>query len=144
MKPTNPNVKQFRVEGDPKGQPRPRAFAFKGKARMYDAGTAEGWKGLVALAAKEHRPAAPFEGPIKLEIEFYIRRPGTLLRKSSPVGNIYHAKKPDADNLAKAVMDALNPLGFWNDDSQVQSLLATKFYTAKGEMPGAFIYIEAL
>ena len=48
-----------RVYGEPKGQPRPRAFAKpigggKFSARVYDAGTAEGWKSQIAQAFRQH------------------------------------------------------------------------------------------
>lgn len=43
----------FFIHGDPKPQPRPRAFArrmgAKFVARVYDAGTAEGWKSQIAM-----------------------------------------------------------------------------------------------
>jgi len=42
----------FFVSGDPKAQPRIRAFAINGHARVYDPGTAEGWKSLIAVAAR--------------------------------------------------------------------------------------------
>ena len=51
----------FSVDGEPKAQPRPKAFARnfgnKWQARVYDPGTAEGWKSLIAIAVKPHLPA---------------------------------------------------------------------------------------
>src|SRR4029077_12784124 len=49
---------RFVVIGDPKGQPRPRAFAKKigintYVARVYDAASAEAWKSAIALSARE-------------------------------------------------------------------------------------------
>jgi hypothetical protein len=44
------------VHGEPKGQPRPRAFARGGMVRMYDPATAEGWKSAIA---DEWRRSAP-------------------------------------------------------------------------------------
>ena len=38
-------------------------------------------------------------------------------------------KKPDADNLAKAVLDALTQLGMWKDDSQICKLFVWKDYS---------------
>jgi Holliday junction resolvase RusA-like endonuclease len=59
---------EFNVDGLPKGQPRPRAFARKVGdrvvARVHDSGSAEGWKSDVARASMPHRPAAPLDGPI--------------------------------------------------------------------------------
>jgi len=138
---------EFFVSGDPKAQPRPRAFAGGGKVRMYDPGTAEGWKGLIAAAAKEHCPPAPLVGPLHLTIEFWMRRPKSHFRtgkhatKLKPgVPNYHAAHRFDLDNLAKAVMDCLTQLGFWEDDGQVARLSADKRYTDWAR-PGATIYL---
>ena len=132
-------------------QPRPRAFARNGKARVFDPGTAEGWKAMVALAAKPFL-AAPFTQPIRVVIEFLFprpkghslpatsKRPAPVLRADAPV---YHVAKPDADNAAKAVLDALTTVGLWTDDAIVAELVVTKRYAdQRGE--GAAITIKPL
>jgi crossover junction endodeoxyribonuclease RusA len=48
-------------------------------------------------------------------------------------------KKPDPDNLAKAVMDALTDCGMWRDDAQIVVLEVTKRF---GQIPGARICIK--
>jgi Holliday junction resolvase RusA-like endonuclease len=46
---------------------------------------------------------------------------------------MHHIAKPDLDNLAKAVMDAISDLGtIWRDDSQVAALRMSKMYTGCG------------
>ena len=138
----------FFVSGEPKGQPRPRAFARKmgGKfvARVFDCGTAEAWKSCIAAAAAQHKPAAPISGPVRLRIAFHLPRPkghytsGKIERGLRATAPNYHTGKPDADNLAKAVMDALTQCGwFWADDAQVAVLTAIKRYgdtTGNGAM----------
>lgn len=131
----------FDVYGDPKGQPRPRAFSRGGKARVYDPGTAEGWKGQIALAAREYLPAQPIDVPVRVAVTFYFPRPARLLRKKDPDGFIPHTAKPDADNVAKAVLDCLTTVGMWRDDALVMSLVAEKFYAARGKPSGALIQI---
>lgn len=131
----------FDVLGEPKGQPRPRAFARNGKARVYDPGTAEGWKGQIALAARPFLSAVPFDCPIRVAVLFRFPRPGRLMRKKDPAGSIPHTSKPDADNAAKAVLDALTAVGMWRDDALVSSLLTDKDYTPKGKAAGALIQI---
>lgn len=141
----------FFVAGVPKGQPRPRAFARKmgnGKfvARVFDSGTAEAWKSQIAATAGLHRPAEPISGPVRLRIRFFLPRakghfvggkPERGLKAGAPT---HHTGKPDADNLAKAVMDALTQCGwFWVDDAQVAALTVVKGF---GEpTPGAWIEI---
>ena len=131
----------FDVYGNPKGQPRPRAFFRGGKAGVYDSGTAEGWKGQIALAAREYLPRIPFDEPLKLSVCFFFQRPKRLLARSSPEGSIPHTAKPDVDNAIKAVMDCLTQLGMWRDDAQVVSVYAEKVYIAKGQRSGALIQV---
>lgn len=136
---------KFRVYGRPKGQPRPRAFVrtFGGKpqARVYDAGTAEGWKGQIAMAAQHHRPPAPLEVPVTVNSVFLFPRPKRLLRKRDPPGRIPHTSKPDRDNLDKAVLDCLVELGFFKDDAIICDGRIEKWYCAMDEAPGAIITI---
>ena len=45
-------------------------------------------------------------------------------------GEIAHTKKPDLDNMAKQLKDAMSRSGFWGDDRQVVSLRCSKCYAA--------------
>ncbi len=127
-------VIHFRVHGDPKPQPRPRAFSRNGTARVYDPHTAEGWKSAIADAARPHCPPEPWRGPVEVRLAFTFKRPKKHFRQGKHADQLrddaptLHTKKPDADNLAKAVLDAMTMLGFWKDDSQVASLLVMKQY----------------
>lgn len=134
------------IPGEPKGQPRPRAFARGGSARVYDPGTAEGWKGLVAAALRPHL-GDPLLGPVRVTMRFLMPRPGRLHRKGPHPedGEIPHVGKPDVDNLAKAVLDVGTQLHLWHDDAQVARLVVEKSYHAdKGGRPGLHFTIESL
>ena len=146
----------LKVEGIPKPQPRPRAFARKmgdGKysARIYDAGTAEAWKSSIAAVAYQHKPPALLAGPIKVELQFRMPRPKSHhisanrdrpLKATAPE---WPTGKPDCDNLAKAVLDCLTQLGgFWKDDSQVCGLLISKAYETVSKPPGVTVVIAGL
>ena len=145
----------FFAHGDPKGQPRPRAFArkfgAKWQARVYDAGTAEGWKSQVALAVKALNKGIVIpDGPIRVNSSFYFRRPKShfrtgknahLLRDDAPE---WHTQKPDRDNLDKAVLDALTQLGCWSDDCQVCAGEISKRWAPLGSGPGCLLEIEPL
>jgi len=132
----------FFAAGIPKGQPRPRAFSRGGHARVYDPGTAEGWKGCVAIAAQAHRGKFT-AGPLRVSIRFEFPRPKSHSTKRGlrPDAPDYHMAKPDADNAAKAVLDCLTEIGVWPDDALVSVLLVEKWY---GFTPGAHITIEEL
>jgi Holliday junction resolvase RusA-like endonuclease len=110
-------------------------------ARVYDPGTAEGWKGQIADAAKEHIPETPVDLPVCLSIDFLMPRPKRHFNSKGlkPDAPDSFTQKPDADNLAKAVMDALTVLGMWKDDAQVFSLKITKRFSVK---TGAQVTIE--
>lgn len=124
---------EFTVYGDPKGQPRPKAFARGGRAAVYDPGTAEGWKSLIAIACKEYlETTEPLEGPLQLDIDYYFKRPKAHFRANGDLKDsapCWYSRKPDRDNLDKAVMDALTQLGIWKDDKQVVAGHTTKQYT---------------
>lgn len=78
----------FRVTGLPKPQPRPRAFARKMGdkfvARVFESGSAEGWKSLVAVAAKPHTPPEPMSGPVLVNITFVFPRPNSHYVSNNP------------------------------------------------------------
>jgi len=133
------------VHGIPKGQPRPRAFArrigAKFTARMYDPGTAEGWKSCIAAAAHGKLPKSPIEGPVSVSMVCYMPRPARLCRKRDPVGMLPCLSKPDVDNLFKCV-DALTQAGAWRDDAQIIHSECLKVYAARDGKPGAVITIK--
>jgi Holliday junction resolvase RusA-like endonuclease len=96
---------------------------MKGKGvRMYDPGTAEGWKGQIAAAIKEFMPAFPLTGAIRIDLTFYFPRPknhyrtGKRSRELRDDAPVWHLGKPDRDNCDKAVLDALKVMGFLSDD----------------------------
>ena len=53
---------------------------------------------------------------------------------------LYPTKKPDIDNIAKCVLDALNKLAY-RDDTQVVTLRMEKHY---GEIPRVEVEIEEI
>ena len=55
-------------------------------------------------------------------------------------GELLPAKKPDIDNIAKTVLDALNSVAY-RDDTQVVELQLRKQYSEK---PRVEIYMEEL
>jgi crossover junction endodeoxyribonuclease RusA len=142
----------FVVSGEPKGQPRPRAFARKfgdkWQARVYDAGTAEAWKSQIALAVKPHLPPVPWTGPIALTVTFLFPRPKKHFRSNGAAKDDapqYHTSKPDIENCEKALLDALTQCGLWRDDSQVCHLSSKKRYSnAADNGCGAMVRVEVL
>ena len=137
------------IKGIPKPQPRPRAFARGGKARIYNPSSADDWKAKIAEGLIRYANM-DLKDPFTLTLEFYMPRPlshyGTgknkgHLKDTSPY---QHLKTPDIDNLTKAVMDAITVLNLWHDDSQVVSLIAFKHYSDNPKKTGVDITIKCL
>ncbi len=123
------------VSGTPVAQPRPRAVSFRGHARMYNPSTADEWKEDVVRVMKKHRGAFPKGTPLRVSVVFDILRPASHMRKDgapSSLAREYPTGRPDCDNLAKAVMDAITEAGVWHDDAQVISIAITKSYSFSG------------
>lgn len=143
----------FRVNGMPKAQPRPRAFAkaitgpdgaAKFKARVFEAGTAEAWKGDVIRCAEPFKPSVPLDGVLQVDIDLFLPRPGKLMSSKFPDGVLFAPVKPDRDNADKAILDALKIDGWFRDDCIVCLGAVRKFYHSKSGIPGAVIRIEEL
>lgn len=121
----------------PKGSS--KAFAFRrhdgtlGAAVTHDNPKTKGWQHAVTAAAQQQCPGVFFEGPVAIQVDFYLARP-----KSLPKRVRHHTKKPDLDKLARSVKDALKGV-IWKDDSQVVRLIAHKSY-AQGQ-PCAFVHV---
>lgn len=143
----------FQVAGEPKGQPRPRAFARKmgavHVARFYDSDVADVWKRQVMLAiieaANAHKWALQW-GPVAVELRFAMPRPKSHfgakgLKPSAPE---FHTQKSDLDNLEKLCLDQITRSGrIWRDDSQVVSMRSDKFW-ATGAEQGCSVSISTL
>lgn len=127
----------FTVFGSPVAQGRPR-FARAGNfVRAYDPDKSRGWKQEVraqVLALLDGQPEI-HDGPLSLELHFHLPRP-----KSLPKKVLYHTKKPDADNLCKAIKDALRGI-VYRDDSQIVTFMVSKQY---GDPPRVIIEVGAI
>ena len=142
------------IFGDPKGQPRARAFArkmgAKHVARMYDSDVADAWKRAVDLGIEREHRAKPFVfdpvGAFECKLTFFFRRPKSHHGKAGHVkasAPVCHVSKPDADNLAKLVLDRITRGGqIWRDDSQVAKLSVHKFWAITDARIGVYLSVE--
>ena len=105
--------------GEVRGQGRPR-FARSGHA--YKDAASRAYEGKIAQCWVEQSGAC-FDGPVRVSISVWRHLP-----RSKPKGVTSEPDmlKPDADNIAKAVLDALNGVA-WQDDSQVVALSVRKY-----------------
>ena len=135
-------VADINVEGLPVAQPRPRVYRDKaGNVRAVSGNPRVNmWRDRILAAATEQYQGGVVEGPVTLKVLFVLPRPKRLMRKKDPAGPIMHDRRPDLDNLVKAVKDCLNSV-VWKDDSQVCRLLAHKVYGSKHGESGARIVV---
>lgn len=118
----------FSVAGDPVPQPRPRVSTQGGFGRAYvpKSHPVHGYRAAVAAAAR-HAGAGTHGDTVEVVIDLVFARPKSHLRKSGVAKGAPSVPRPDIDNCAKAVLDALNGVA-WEDDAQVRRLVVEKSY----------------
>lgn len=130
------------VPSVPVAQPRVRATVRGKHAAVYSpSGPIDSFKACVRLAASAAYGGAPMSGPLRVDVEFVFPRTKQQIWKRRPMPRLPHSKKPDRDNLDKAVLDALSGL-LWVDDAQVFDGRVTKWIASGDEQPGVTITIS--
>lgn len=74
---------------------------------------------------------------VTLRVEAHFTCPASEYRKREPRPRRPHLKRPDLDNIVKAVKDAGKGI-LWIDDSQIHRLGAVKWIAPQGE-PGRVV-----
>lgn len=122
----------FTIPGDPVAKGRPRVSMAGGFARAYTPKRTRTYESIVrdaaAAAVAQAGGSWPLAGPLHVEIRAVFRRPGRLFRRSDPDGLIPHDRRPDLDNVVKAVLDGMDGAGVWQDDAQVAQATPSKWY----------------
>jgi len=113
------------IPGQPVAKGRPRVTS---KGFSYTPEKTKGYENLVKMCWRESGLASLGNKPLSVEIQLYFSVPKTKLPKYSKHG-LKHIVKPDLDNCAKTILDALNGLAY-DDDSQVVKLIIEKQYSA--------------
>lgn len=127
----------FELPGPPVGKARARvtrwgAYTPK-KTQQHEAAIRE-------AARQAMGEAKPIEGPLKAALVFCMPIPASWPKKrrqEALEGLAWPTGKPDADNLAKAVLDACNNV-VYRDDSQIVALIVGKRYSAEPKTVAEF------
>lgn len=140
----------------PLGKGRPRATVQGGRARVYTPTLTADWEHFAALELRAAfldgcapEAAKPMAGPLGCEIVAVFPRTAELLRKvrgvyKYPTWRLPHAMRPDADNISKAVCDAIEKAGIILDDKQIALLTVGKHYAMIHEEPRVEVRIWSL
>ena len=116
----------FSVPGDPVPQPRARVSTVGGFARAYVPAThpVHEYREAVAMSA-QIAGLLPTTEPIEVIIDAVFARPKSHMTKKGVKATAPVLPRPDADNIAKAVLDSL---GEFFDDTIVRRLVIEKTY----------------
>ena len=127
---------RFVIEGEPKGKGRPR---FTKTGRVYTPADTAEYERLVAFCYKMASAGYKFTSPVKVTVNAFHKPPKGKSKKvvgDMLSGHILPTKKPDADNVAKIILDGLNHIA-WDDDTQVVEITVTKGYN-----PDPFVAVK--
>lgn len=135
---------EFVIPGPPQGKGRARStrsgihftphktVLYENRVMTCFQEAADGWR--------------PTEKPVSVEITAWFQIPASTPKKSRlamMLQKILPAKKPDIDNIVKAVFDGLNSVA-WLDDKQITDLSAKKRYTGENDMPSVIVRVTEI
>lgn len=115
----------FTVFGKPQGKARPR-FTWSG--HTYTPGSTSAYEERVKLAYRQ-AGGGKLSGFVSADIlaVFAVPKSYTKAQRAAALKASFALKKPDCDNIAKIILDALNGLAY-DDDAQVVKLRVEKRY----------------
>ena len=118
---------EFEVPGEIVGKERPRVNMYTG--RVYTPNKTKDYEFLVQQYFKIKYPNYKMlEGRISIDIIAYLKSPkSTNKAKTQEMleNKLSPTKKPDVDNIAKSILDAMNGFVF-KDDNQVSKISVEK------------------
>lgn len=131
----------FEIQGAPVPKGRPRVVRAGQGVRTYTPAATAAFEKSAAWQIKAQLPSTggltlPLDGRIAVGMTFRLTRPKTVTRTHPTV-------KPDVDNLAKAVLDALEAAGVIVNDSRVTDLYLAKRYADGDQDEGVTVTVTA-
>jgi len=126
----------FVIDGAPTAKGRPRFTSVGGFARTYTPAKTKNAEGMIewlAINAMKQNQNTLITEPLVVFIEFRMPIPKSFSKTKilgCQCGSVVPTVKPDLDNLAKTVLDAMNKT-VYKDDSQIVDLVVRKRYADK-------------
>jgi Holliday junction resolvase RusA-like endonuclease len=134
----------FTVPGDPVAKGRAKFARQGGFVRAYTPKETVRYENLVRLAAQEAMAgAALLDGPVSLVVAIYLPIPQSWSKKKQEkarTGLVGATKKPDADNILKALKDGMNGV-VYVDDARITDITLQKRYATA---PRVDVIVRAL
>ena len=132
----------FSVEGTPVAKGRPK-FARRGNfVSTYSPKKTVDYEAKVKEAGKDAMGSSePLETPLSLYLYVRVPIPASTTKKvlaEISANRVKPIKRPDLDNVLKAVSDALNGICY-KDDSQIVNIHCTKVYAS---VPGVDVCVK--
>ena len=119
-----PNSGRYMIAGDP--VPWARSGYNQKSSHIYD--TQKPIKYVIASHIMEQHNGRPmYEGPLRLDITFYLKIPKVTKFKKATMIRVYHWTKPDLDNMTKLMKDIGTGL-LYKDECQIAQIVALKLY----------------
>ena len=122
----------FEVEITPVAKGRPRYSKRGNFVQTYTPKKTVDYEDVIRENAKiAMGTSEPLEAPLSVLLMFGMPIPASTPKKALEGylnGSVKHTKKPDLDNLAKAVLDAMNGVVYL-DDNQICRLTIEKKYS---------------
>lgn len=114
------------------------------RGRYFGSDPSKAYKQYLIWQIRPHAPKEPWQGPVKLNLTFILPIPKSncskVMRAQMLNGKVLPVKRPDLDNLAYIVTNAMKEL-IYEDDNQVVEMTIAKRY---GEIPKTVIQVHVL
>lgn len=132
-------IVSFTIPGPPKGKARARTLKT---GHSYTPADTVQYQNLVKLVFRERVDNwVSWEGEVELTIWAYFPIPKATSKRKQILmlgGQMRPKVRPDVDNIAKIIMDALNGIAY-RDDSQIVNAHIYKQY---GDVPKVEVYLR--
>lgn len=132
----------FVVEGKPVGKGRPRFKRMGNFVQTYTPAATADYEKLVSLRF-QNAGGVITDKPVRVEVVAFFAPPKSTKKRDRIemlANRILPEKKPDIDNIAKIILDALNGIAY-KDDSQVVDLSVKKCFAAEASV---YVHIEEI